>query len=148
MLAHQVRPLDAGRLRSALATAPGTWYGDDAGRFVSETAEGMLVHVQLDAVRPAALVFRCRWPRRLSVDHQARLREVVDAANRASDGVKLALSIDDRGHLEVVGEVAHWLHAGVSDRQLTLLIARAAARLPRALTRLDAVFPDPFGVPA
>lgn len=147
MLAHQVLPLDTGRLRGALATHAATWYGDGVGRFVTETEEGLLVHVQLDAVRPAALVFRSRWPRRLSVDHQAKLRDVLDSANRASDGVKLALTIDDRGHLTVVAEIAHWLHAGVSDRQLALLVDRALARLPRALRRLDAAFPDPWGVP-
>jgi len=147
MLAHQVVPIEVGRLRAALA-AHVTWFGDGAGRFVTETEEGLALHAELDAVRPAALVFRCRWPRRLSVDHQARLRDVLDAANRTSDGVKLALSIDDRGRLAVVAEISHWLQAGVSDRQLTLLLEAALARLPRVIAHLDAAFPDPFGASA
>ncbi len=148
MLAQPVLPVDGGRVRAALAAAGGAeWYADGAGRFMAETDQGV-VHAHLDPARPAALVFRCRWGRRLSVDHQARVRELLDAANRTTDGPRLALTITDRGHLAVVAECAHWLPAGASDGQLEHLATRAMTALPLALRRLDAAFPDPYGTPA
>lgn len=144
MVPQAVLPLDEDRVAAALGNRER--YSDGAGRFLVQRSFGT-VEVVVVGPPAAALVLRCRWPRRISVDHQARVRDVVDMANRTSSGPALSLTVTDRGEIVVLAQGAHWLPAGVTDAQLAGIVGRAMDDLPRALAALDHAFPDPFGMP-
>lgn len=143
MVPQSVLPLDVGRVADALGGRER--YSDGGGRFLLQRHHGT-VEVVVVGPPAASLLLRAKWPRRISVDHQARVREVVDDANRATTSPSLSLTVTDRGEIAVVAQCAHWLPAGVTDAQLAGLVGRALEDLPRALAALDREFPDPFAV--
>ena len=141
MVPQEVLPLDEERVAAALGHRER--YSDGAGRFLLARPFGT-VEVVVVGPPAAALVLRCRWPRRISVDHQAHVRDVVDAFNRTSPGPALSLTVTDRGEIVVLAQCAHWLPAGVTESQLAGILARAWVALPAALATMDHAFPDPF----
>lgn len=145
MVSQAVLPISDERTAAALAPL-GTVFRGEAGEFAL-LAGPHWISVSNPPERRFALVLTLTWPRRVSLDHQAKVRLVLDDMNRESTGERAYLAVGDDGAIRVALQRATWVNPGISDEQLADSAAHSVARLRGMAERLDAEFPDSWGAP-
>ncbi len=143
MVSQAVHPISDERTAAALSGLGDVFRGEP-GDFVL-LAGRHTIRVTNPADRRFALVFTYTWPRHVSLDHQAKVRPVLDEFNRTSDGERAYLAVEDDGTIRVAIQRACWVNPGVSEDQLTGTARRAVERLRARAGALDAKFPDSWG---
>lgn len=145
MVSQEVLPISDERTAAALAPL-GTVFRGEAGDFAL-LAGSHWIRVTNPTDRRFALVFTLTWPRRVSLDHQAKVRPVLDSMNRESAGERAYLAVGDDGAIRVFLQRAAWVNPGVSDEQLAGEASSAVGTLRSLAERLDAEFPDSWSAP-
>ena len=145
MVSQAVLPISDERVAAALAPLGAVFRGEP-GEFAL-LAGPHWIRVSNPANRRFALVLTLTWTRRVSLDHQARVRPVLDRMNRESTGERAYLAVGDDGTIRVALQRACWVGPGIGDEQLAGAAAHSVARLRALSGRLDAEFPDSWGTP-
>lgn len=143
--AFGVRPVDPGRIRTALDALSYRYFVDSSGE-IGGLWDNRLFSFYLVGTGAQLLQVRGRWPRRVALERLPAMLEFTDAWNRERIFPKCYVRVLDDGMVHITTEVSVPVAHGLSDVQLEHHLQLGLMSGMMVFDHLDEMFPDPVAL--